>query len=279
MKKAISLLLAAFILLACVSCYAESAGGSVSNGILEILSELTGDGETETESDDQAAEAPAATQAPAATSIPSTSEFTLHSGVAFGMTIKEVESCERSAGFTLMDYDRYGDYATDRAKTIKEINGKIAGIDYSYIDYMFDSDGKLYSATYWLGPEILNEQIKEDFETIDSALKSKYGEPDDLWLPVVKRLGFEADHFPELWGIEIPEDHYPVYSSWLIEQGDGTCVVIVHYRQTVLISGETLSFNFHILGYQLFSVEEIKAAINEMESEMNNLTEQRNNDI
>ena len=64
--------------------------------------------------------------------------FTLHSKVTFGMTPDEIATCEKDAGFTLSDTEL--DYGTGKAKLAKRVEGTIAGLDGSKIDYFFNSE-------------------------------------------------------------------------------------------------------------------------------------------
>ena len=77
-------------------------------------------------------------------------EFTLHSGVKFGMTIEEVMQAEKDAGFEPTE----GTIDTQNCSEIHQKNGvhieeqQVAGVDDAYIQYHFDNEGKLDSAIY-----------------------------------------------------------------------------------------------------------------------------------
>lgn len=196
--------------------------------------------------------------------------FTLHSKVIFGMTPDEVASCEKEAGFTLSDQNI--EYGTPKAKLAKKVEGTIAGIDNSEIHYYFDNDKKLYSATYWLGSQL--SSTKAEFETIDAALVKKYGASNDIYLPIVERIGFESNDYLSLWGLSRKKNVYPLYSSWLIQQDEDSYIAIVHYFETGSI-GYGLNTTFHIIGYQYYSADEINNELNTI----NNEIDQRNDDI
>lgn len=196
--------------------------------------------------------------------------FTLHSKVIFGMTPDEVSSYEKDAGFTLSDKEiKYG---TSKAKLAKIVEGTIAGLAGSEIHYYFDKDNNLYSATYWLG-SIFNS-TRAEYESLDAALVKKYGASSDIYLPIVERIGFESNDYLSEWGLSRKNSKvYPQYSSWLIQQDDGSYVAIVHYYESATVMG--IDMTFHILGYQLYSADEINNELNTI----NNEIDQRNDDI
>ena len=203
----------------------------------------------------------------------SANEFTLHSGVAFGMTEDEVRTLEKKAGFDLVDYSGVNDYGSNKISKKKEVKGQIAGISDSTIHYMFDKGGKLTACTYILGDMFTD--LEPNYSTIENALIKKYGEPSELWLPIAERIGFEPLLYINSWGMGFKS--LPENSSWLIEQDDGSYVLISHYKGTV--SMYSLPFNFHIIGYQCYSHDEFESEIDALSNEADIITEQRNNDI
>ena len=112
--------------------------------------------------------------------------FTIHSGVSFGITEKEVGDLEKSNGFNLetkyIGEWMYGlpkgmysfiDSAIERrfgGAEQKCVNGSIAGFDNSSIMYFFDDD-ILYSAIYHFG----NTKDSTRYPTLLKALSDKYG--------------------------------------------------------------------------------------------------------
>ncbi len=195
--------------------------------------------------------------------------FTLHSKVTFGMTLDEVTSYEKNAGFTVSAQKI--EYGTPKVKVAKKVEGTIAGIDGSEIHYYFDKDNKLYSATYWLGSQL--RSTLTEYETLEAALTKKYGASNEVYLPIVERIGFESNDYLSCWGLKRTNKTYPQYSSWLIQQDDGTYVAIVHYFESATVMGTKLTF--HILGYQVYSADEINAELDTISNEI----DQRNDDI
>ncbi len=191
-------------------------------------------------------------------------DFTIHSDVKFGMTIDEVVSLENSAGFSLEDgkLDYNNIVKLHSRKTLK---GTVAGIEESEIDYAFDSEGKLYAATYALG-KTGRSDLSGQYAEIDQRLISKYGTPDDSLLAVFFKVGYEPINFLGTVWFEIKDiEHLPQNSSWLIQQDDDHYIAISHMYFRGSILGDP--FNMHLVGYQLFTAEELKTAMDELKNE------------
>lgn len=112
------------------------------------------------------------------------SDFSLHSGVTFGMTIDEVIEAEYANGFLgkkeNLTYAYYG-YAGDyRKKEIQGliINGSIAGIENSYIYYYFNDSKKLIEAIYVFGKpqsnNLVDDSLLSQYDIIEKQLGKKY---------------------------------------------------------------------------------------------------------
>ena len=201
-------------------------------------------------------------------------DFTLHSGVKFGMTLDEITALESAKGFNLEDID--ADYGFSRIAYIKKIRGKIAGIEKSFIDYLFDENNKMFAATYSLGT--LPEEWEPDYSNIENALIKKYGDPDNVVLPLVNRIGFAPLGFPNSLGLEMEkEGTFPPYSSWLVHEDNGNYVAIVHYKIGITLYGIDLKCN--VVGYQEYSAEEITAEIDNVANEAEEISSQRENDL
>lgn len=142
-------------------------------------------------------------------------DITLHSGVNFGMTIDEVLAQEKNSGYELEKIEK--DYGSSKLSTIYELTGAtVAGIDLSDINYLFDSDGNLYAATYVLGS--IFSDLEPNYSIIEGALVEKYGEPDETWAPILKRMDFEPfDYLTHAGLTPVNKDALPENSAWLIE--------------------------------------------------------------
>lgn len=202
-------------------------------------------------------------------------EFTLHSGVIFGMSKEDVASLEQGAGFECEKIE--AEETTANPSAVIQVKGKIASIENSSIYYAFDADNKLFSASYVLGSTVNNDDSDKEYEIIEKALCEKYGEPENIWLPVAYEAGFEPlDYIVAKWGL-ILNNKLPPNSSWAIKQDNGKYVVIVHYVLTFNLSGYTIKE--HTVGYQLYDAEVIESAINSITDKATENEEQRNNDL
>ena len=234
--------------------------------------------------------------------------FTLHGGVQFGMSVDEVQTIENEAGFELEDCTIISDDAQDVVEAtqlaidaisgmagsrysgvqfvfgdtkmvkFKYITGMIAGIEKSGIQFVFDKEGKAFAATYVFGNPFEYEQV--DYDTVEEILTEKYGDSNEVLFPAVSKIGYEPLNFllrlENEWGIE--RQNLPDYTSWAIQQENGNYVIITHYNATVKITSD-LVFTFNIVGYQLYSEEELNKGISEVNDEANEIVEQRANDL
>lgn len=89
-------------------------------------------------------------------------EFTLHSGVKFGMTREEVTAAEKANGFRTQENSSYDTL---------DVEGFIAGYDNSEIMYSF-KDNSMTSVHYHFG-----QNDDKVFPAVKATLISKYGEP------------------------------------------------------------------------------------------------------
>ena len=104
-----------------------------------------------------------------------TDDFTLHSGVTFGMSREEVKKVEEENGFTVDEeslactyYGSNGSYLTKETKGFK-IEGSMAGISSSILYYYFDENGKLFGMLYYLG-----DKDEESYKDINELINAKY---------------------------------------------------------------------------------------------------------
>lgn len=112
--------------------------------------------------------------------ISSAEDFTLHSGVVFGMTREEVKAKEKEKGFspseTQLEYTFYeedGGYYQMKTNALS-IDGSMVGIANSHLYYYFDEDNKLFAAVYSFGTD--EEYPVTTYNDIQALLENKYGE-------------------------------------------------------------------------------------------------------
>lgn len=145
-------------------------------------------------------------------------EFTLHSGVKFGMTLEEITQIEENAGF---------ETTLNEEKTQLEITGKIASVENSRIDYAFINN-KMFQASYALGRDSINRGV-EGYSIIQESLESKYGEPTGL------PNNFHSSEFLGVLSSISPDDFLQeqgdveISNEWLIRTDNGY-VVIEHIK-------------------------------------------------
>lgn len=113
-------------------------------------------------------------------------DFSLHSGVTFGMTRDEVIKKEEAAGFQMVkdmlppekasvDLCTYIDHFYDEAQLPDLFtSGTFAGIPNSDIAYWFNDQGQLFRMQYSLN---CRETKEQDQTNILNSLVAKYGEP------------------------------------------------------------------------------------------------------
>ncbi len=226
-------------------------------------------------------------------------EFTLHNGTKFGMSMQDVADAELSKGFSVSPEGDglYGE-------------GTIAGRSPSAVRYFFDENEKLVHCDYFIYLNQQNSSNNGDYTSTNESLISKYGTPvateetgtplavySDL-SPSVKGL-FKMDDtgYPvtgesisgEIYTVPIGDDgknaklvmyECPRYSQWLIEQADGTAILIDHCyiieRYHFSINGELapgddyLSY-YEMINYTLLSAEEVESLNESTDKAMDDL--------
>ena len=204
-----------------------------------------------------------------AVSICYADSFTIHSGTSFGMSKADVVSLEKAAGFEMKDDD-----LVKNTKATKQIKGygKIAGVDLSDIVYMFDSDDKLFAVVYHLGGWTTPPDL--DFETVEQALIKKYGNPDPSWYVVAQNIGYE----PLNYFYDSMTGGTPPASSWIVENDDGTCVIISHFKASAKLTA-SLSAHMHIVGYQQYPNDVINGEITNINDLLDENQNQLNDDL
>ena len=200
-------------------------------------------------------------------------EFTIHSGVTFGMTMDEVIAQEKNAGFIGTDVSVPSDFCNSSEHTsLYEIDGQMAGINGSALYYHFNGDGMLESAVY----SFINEQ-----PTVKEALSKKYGESDEVFSMIANGLlTTEAYAFfsnRAITAIKTKlESMMPEIldeASWRVDLEDGKTVVISY------VSTKCLGYTFTFVSYQLYTTEEIDNIWNELYSEYTESQQQLTDDL
>ena len=111
-------------------------------------------------------------------------ELTLHSGVAFGMSIQEVQYAERDNGFEAKPYtlEALGLNSLrdpDFDSTVLLVRGIIDEIPNSEIYYFFDKNGRMVNATYSFNTVGRNNPAEvgiQEFGIIQYGLEAKFGD-------------------------------------------------------------------------------------------------------
>lgn len=175
-------------------------------------------------------------------------EFTIHSGVTFGMSVSQVEEAERTNGFApdSFSFDALFGGNSNAIPNETTVEGTIAGIADSKINYYFHNN-KLFCAQYHLGKthkawdtaEMDMERMKMDYESISDSLTAKYGNTDYTWL-TSKKYDLPGEYHDQTvscfgaqeWVIANPIMESTVsierYEQWLIPQNDGSAIQIDH---------------------------------------------------
>ena len=207
-------------------------------------------------------------------------QFTLHSGVMFGMTKDEVQQIEKDAGFDveeieMKEEDRRNCAKIHLAEAIS-VNGQIAGVHGANIKYHFDKEGALDSAVYLLGIE----ESSGAYTPIRKSLIQKYGEPDsdmaEVWHAY---LNMDAYSNYDNYGDEdVCDVDFYNNDSWLIPQEDGTYVIItgLEYQLDIRYYGSVVMTQ---VGYQRFGGEDIENALQMVEDSVETYNSQLENDL
>lgn len=214
-------------------------------------------------------------------------EFTLHNGTKFGMSMQDVAAAELSKGFSVSPEGDglYGE-------------GIIAGRSPSAVRYFFDENEKLVHCDYFIFLDHQNSSNNGNYASTNESLISKYGTPiatketgtslsvHSDFSPSVKGL-FAMDNtgYPmtgesisgEIYTVPIGSDgknaklvmyECPRYSQWLIEQADGTAILIDHcyiierYHFSTngeLAPGDDYLSYYEMINYTLLSTEDVES--------------------
>ncbi len=214
-------------------------------------------------------------------------EFTIHSGVKFGMTIEEVMQAEKEAGFEPEEIT----VDTRNCSAIHQkngvfIEGQIAGVDGAIVTYHFDNEGKLDSTIY---------NLRGTYRDIEDSLIEKYGKIDESVSERIHdlRIALNLDVYNPI--DELEESPVKVWihekckESWIVSQDDGSKLIITLYAvEEEIKAGATLYFSY--VGYQYYEpgeIEKVLAAADAAEAaeeaakaaDEENRSNQRDNDL
>lgn len=199
-------------------------------------------------------------------------EFSIHSGVMFGMSADEIRMLEDNAGFEIVEISE-NDVILDTIgedESITNIEGKIAGIDDSSIYYITNNDSGLFSAQYNFRSKNY-DQVVADYPIIQQALENKYGPSTDMWASIclydLNYRPFDTLKITATWGPVGLKD----FDTWEIQLEDGSYIIIIHYISSLTLSNSTSYF--HQIGYQRFEEDEISVILNELQENQSQLNE------
>ena len=207
-------------------------------------------------------------------------EFSIHSGVKFGMTMEEVMNAEKNAGFqvakdSLSDLSLGYNCKELHSDICLSVNGKIAGVDGANITYHFDkTTGSLVGALYVLG---INRDVSF-YETFRETLVKKYGKADtslsEIWHTLLKLDSFSnADYFGNM-GANIT---YLYNDAWLLPQEDGNYVAISGVYYVLSVGKNRLTYT--LIDYQYFEKEVIDGVLSSFAEAVENYNSQLENDL
>lgn len=189
----------------------------------------------------------------------SAKEYSLHSGVLFGMTLDEVKKTESGKGFYVSEqkipytfYDKNGNYDYKDTNALM-ISGSMAGIPDSELYYFFDENNRLFAAVYQFG-----DHSYSSFNDIQSLINNKYSD---------RKADEEytiASQLPIFAASKLTNGEIYDYKTMQIELEDYSRIGIAHALMYSKVSGydkeSCLLFGGkHWLEYRFSSVDEIEA--------------------
>lgn len=158
-------------------------------------------------------------------------EFTLHSGVTFGMNMDEVSTIETESGFTIetgketiiaMGWHKPCGIHDSEYLTV---SGTIAGYD-GEIEYHFNND-TLESAIYFLGWGQTKGSCSSQFKEVTGKLSQKYGGPDDSLGELIERQYLDTCFYHTgIAYLPTYQMSIPASSAFKYSEEDGSVIVI-----------------------------------------------------
>lgn len=194
-------------------------------------------------------------------------DFMIHNGVTFGMSKEEVKEFEQNNGFSPTERSLYysffeeGEYMGAKTSALV-IEGSIAGIDDSRINYYFDDvSGELFGVLYtFKGGNVYaaggreNPEIENEYRTLASQLEKKYS---GLWEDC------NPKDYPKI--IDVTHGH-GVFTYAMtpkrIRVNDQQWIYITHYLGLVYMDGFSIDTLLsgtgeHYLEYRLISNDDL----------------------
>lgn len=167
-------------------------------------------------------------------------EFTLHSGVTFGMKESEVIACEEKAGFKVAKYTtKYGESYYDELH--KKFYDKCISAKGTFVNkegeilYFFDENGCLYQCMYWWKADSLDDS---HYVAVEEGLTTKYGItkymsalnrplniPVDSLTAITEKSAENVRPSSKTMTINY---QVPIYSHRIIDNGENNLIVIDH---------------------------------------------------
>ncbi len=213
-------------------------------------------------------------------------DFTIHSGVSFGLTEKEVSDLEESNGFTV-ETKYIGEWLYGLSKGLvppvdsaienrfgktesKCISGSIAGFENSSIMYFF-SDDKLYSSIYHFGDTTDSTR----YPTLLKTLSDKYGTPvgeSHSYLDFPKPGNTAITVYAAFDGLGMFDCSVNDMAQWVIPTDDG-------YINIILLDFVASRHEEVYLSYSYMSAEEYDTFINNKIDEQAEKSSQLENDL
>ena len=182
-------------------------------------------------------------------------DFTIRNGISFGDTISEVREKET---LTIKEADDEFPF------TLTTVEGTVAGIEDSEIEYSFDEEKKLNEVVYNFDTVYSRESADANYAAITDGLIRKYGSPLDgsfaIVGSIVESIAFQVA-FTQLMG-----DRADLINSeeWVVDFGD-YYVKIDHMNYYYTYSGEM--YYRQALCYKYFTDEDLTEVSNEIAEE------------
>ncbi len=186
-------------------------------------------------------------------------EFTLHSGVHFGMTIEEVKKAELNKGYSATEqkmpytfFDQNGDYDYSYTDSLT-VSGSMAGISDSKLYYYFNEKNQLFAVLYEFG-----DHSYSSYNDIQSLINNKYS---DKKAPNEYEV---ASLLPLFAAGKLTDGKIYDYDTMQLELEDFSRIAIAHTLMYSQVPGYDKESNLlfggkHWLEYHFYTIEEIES--------------------